>query len=79
MKFCFDCKQTLPRSAFFRLTRSKDGLQSRCKKCWYKKYGKEKIGQHKKEKDPGVGFDAWCILTDERRASYRAKDACATL
>ena len=25
MKFCYDCKQTLPRSAFFRLTRSKDG------------------------------------------------------
>jgi hypothetical protein len=32
-KYCIKCKQNKPESEFYRLTRSRDGLQTYCKDC----------------------------------------------
>lgn len=33
LKHCWDCKETKPTTCYSKQTRSKDGLQSRCKEC----------------------------------------------
>lgn len=37
-KYCPDCKNDVPRTAFYKFRRAADGLQFICKSCWSDRY-----------------------------------------
>ena len=81
-KLCTRCKKVKARAAFSIRRAAKDGLQDWCKACRKQAYGKSKgtgvVGKFV-QKEAGVGYESWAIITDERRASYKAKEACYTV